>query len=192
MRKDLHRTDLQYMRGIAVILVLLFHAKVPYFGFGYVGVDIFFLISGYVVTEKIIKLYSDNDGAFAKKYWGFIKRRVWRLAPPLAAVVSAFTITFMFLAPQQQQERILGQGFYSIFMVGNFGAYKYQGDYFSSLVNPFVHTWSLGVEMQLYLTIPLIAYFFLAVQRRLIKASIEIGLLSIYFLMSCLPRCFLY
>ena len=76
MRKDLHRADLQYMRGIAVILVLLFHAKVPYFGFGYVGVDIFFLISGYVVTEKIIKLYSDNDGAFSKKYWGFIKRRV--------------------------------------------------------------------------------------------------------------------
>ena len=184
-----YRPDIQVFRGLAVIAVVLFHANESIFPIGYLGVDVFFIISGFVVTPLILNIYSEESmktGLFFSLLY-FYKRRFYRLAPALAVclVISAFVI-FLIGTPDDHP-RFLRQGIATLLLVGNFGAYKYSGDYFSPASNPLVHTWSLSVEEQIYCLLPIILIGSLLNRRNIRKsASILLVLITIISLISFL------
>ncbi len=156
--KKKHRRDIQVLRGLAVLAVVLFHTNERLFPIGYLGVDFFFVISGFVVTPLILSIITDqsNIGGRLSSLRNFYKRRFYRLAPALAAVLAISAILIFILGPNVDHQRFARQGIATLLLVGNIGAYRYSGDYFSPNPNPLVHTWSLSVEEQIYLFLPLI------------------------------------
>lgn len=141
-----------------MLAVVLFHAKESYFPLGYLGVDVFFVISGFVVTPLILGIFTKVDTGMTRlsnlKY--FYKRRFYRLAPAFVVTLVFSAILVFLLGPIIDHERFARQGISTLFLVGNIGAYRYQGDYFSPNPNPLVHTWSLSVEEQIYIFLPII------------------------------------
>lgn len=150
------RSDIQALRGIAVLLIILFHTFESTFYFGYLGVDIFFVISGFVITPLLLAILKQPSSLWFKEIKFFYTKRFFRLAPTLGIVLAISALFFFFLISIENHEKIWKQGILSIFLLGNFGAYKFNGDYFSSNPNPLVHTWSLAIEQQIYIVIPLI------------------------------------
>ena len=154
------RIDIQVVRGLAVLAVILFHAEESLFPNGYLGVDVFFVISGYVITPRLLAIFSaqsvKNKNQLFNDIKTFFLRRFWRLFPALIVILVVANVLLLFLAPFEDQERIGKQGIATIFALGNLGAYKFSGDYFLPNPNPLVHTWSLSIEEQIYLFLPLI------------------------------------
>ena len=153
-----YRRDIQVLRGLAVLAVVLFHAKERYFPLGYLGVDVFFVISGFVVTPLILRIFTNptNRGGRLSNLRYFYKRRFYRLAPALAVTLTISAVTIFLLGPIAYHQRFANQGIATLLLAGNVGAYKYSGDYFLPNPNPLVHTWSLSVEEQIYIFLPLI------------------------------------
>ena len=153
-----YRRDIQVLRGLAVLAVVLFHANENYFPLGYLGVDVFFVISGFVVTPLILRIFTDqtNGGGRLSNLRYFYMRRFYRLAPALAVTLAISAISVFLLGPTSDHQRFARQGIATLLLVGNVGAYKYSGDYFSPNPNPLVHTWSLSVEEQIYIFLPII------------------------------------
>ena len=152
-----YRRDIQVLRGLAVLAVVLFHANEHYFPLGYLGVDVFFVISGFVVTPLMLRVFVDQTNLKARlsSLRFFYKRRFYRLAPALAVTLVISAISIFLLGPIADHPRFARQGIATLLLMGNAGAYKYSGDYFSPNPNPLVHTWSLAVEEQIYLFLPL-------------------------------------
>jgi len=151
------RSDIQVLRGIAVTSVLLYHANESLFPLGFAGVDVFFVVSGFVVTPLILGIFdSETSLSLCKiRLFNFYRRRFFRLAPALAVVLVISVALIFFLGPPDDHPRIARQAIATILILGNLGAYTYGGNYFSPNPMPFVHTWSLSVEEQIYLFLPL-------------------------------------
>ena len=166
-----YRRDIQVLRGLAVLAVVLFHAGESYFPLGYLGVDVFFVISGFVVTPLILRIFTDqvNGGGRLSKLRYFYMRRFYRLAPALAVVLTISAVTIFLVGPIEDHKRFARQGIATLLLAGNVGAYKYSGDYFSPNPNPLVHTWSLSVEEQIYIFLPLILILILRNRKSLKK-----------------------
>jgi len=175
-----YRKDIQALRGLAVLAVVLFHAKESYFPLGYLGVDVFFVISGFVVTPLILRIFNiktSGSGLLSNlKY--FYRRRFYRLAPALALTLSISAITIFLIGPVVDHQKFARQGIATLLLSGNIGAYRYSGDYFSPNPNPLVHTWSLSVEEQIYIFLPLLLVLILH-NRSNIKKLTTIVLISI-------------
>lgn len=154
------RIDIQRLRGVAVLAVILFHSKESLFPNGYLGVDAFFIISGFVVAPLLREVFENktNDEVI-KRLLEFYLKRFWRLIPTLGFVLGVSVFLVIFLASPSEHWRIAQQGIYTLFLNGNIGAVKFSGNYFSPTPNPFIHTWSLSVEEQFYIGIPLIFLF---------------------------------
>ncbi len=121
--------------------------------------DVFFVISGFVVTPLILQIFTDSYkgmGERISKLESFYARRVYRLLPALSIIVSVSTLLVLFLGPTYDHSRFALQGIATLLIVGNFGALKYTGDYFSNIPNPLIHTWSLAVEEQIYIALPIV------------------------------------
>ena len=174
--KAKYRRDIQVLRGLAVLAVLLFHAEESYFPLGYLGVDVFFVISGFVVTPLILRVFTDQASGLGllSNLRDFYMRRFYRLAPALAVTLTISAVTIFLLGPIVDHQRFARQGIATLLLAGNLGAYSYSGDYFSPNPNPFVHTWSLSVEEQIYIFLPLILMVFLYNRRRLKKITIVV------------------
>lgn len=140
------------LRAISVVLVLLFHASVPHFDGGYVGVDAFFVISGYVITRNIS--HSIERDHFS--YVTFLMRRFARLAPAMLTVVAVTILTGIYIATPRQLVELARESVSAVLAVSNifffFNSGYFDGDAASK---PLLHTWSLGVEEQFYLVWPL-------------------------------------
>lgn len=148
------RTDISFLRALSVIIVMLFHFNVPYFSGGFIGVDVFFVISGFLMTQIIIR--SIENDKFSLK--DFYKRRAIRIMPPFLALL-IFVLIISIILLLQQDVRLNGiYSFYASIFASNIYFWKYV-DYFTGVNNILLHTWSLSVEWQFYLLYPLIILF---------------------------------
>jgi peptidoglycan/LPS O-acetylase OafA/YrhL len=184
-----YRRDIQVLRGLAVLAVVLFHAKESYFPLGYLGVDVFFVISGFVVTPLILRIFTDhvNGGGRLSNLKFFYKRRFYRLAPALAVTLAISAVSIFLLGPIGDHQRFARQGIATLLLVGNVGAYKYSGDYFSPNPNPLVHTWSLSVEEQIYIFLPIILILILHNRSSLKRiTTVVLGVISVLSFVSFL------
>jgi peptidoglycan/LPS O-acetylase OafA/YrhL len=174
------RKDIQVLRGLAVLAVVLFHTNEWNFPHGYLGVDVFFVISGFVVTPLILRIFTDK--IHGKKLYNlrhFYKRRFYRLAPALTATLVISAILIFLFGPVLDHQRFARQGVATLVLLGNVGAYRYSGDYFSPNPNPLVHTWSLSVEEQIYLILPLVLMLIINNRRSIQKTSVVVlGIVS--------------
>jgi peptidoglycan/LPS O-acetylase OafA/YrhL len=152
--------QIQILRGLTVTAVILFHFSHKMFPNGYLGVDIFFIISGYVIAPSIERLYKEADKSLRKliaNSFQFIVARFERLMPTLALVVMITAVIGVFVLPiGVSQENLFNQGVASISLLANVGAYKTHGDYFAPTQLPLLHIWSLSAEQQIYIFLPLL------------------------------------
>lgn len=169
------RFDIQYLRAIAVISVILFHIYPNMFQNGHLGVDLFFLISGYLIFPQLLKAISaENDSLVRQEIRQFLFRRIKRISPALGFSVSLFMILgYFFLPPSVDYvNKQIFQSFSAIFGIGNLVALRQSGDYFNSN-SPYVHFWTLGVEMQTYILASILAYFVYRVVKKRNRFSID-------------------
>ena len=150
---ETRRRDIQGMRALAVLLVVAFHAGLSVPG-GFTGVDVFFTISGFVITGMLIRERS-RTGRIS--FSGFYSRRARRILPALALTISVGSIlSFLGVSPLGPKTVAARTGIAAMFSVANVYLYRTPGGYFSpdQTTNPFLHTWSLSVEEQFYLVFP--------------------------------------
>jgi peptidoglycan/LPS O-acetylase OafA/YrhL len=143
--------SIQTLRGIAIIGVILFHSKEDLSPNGYLGVDLFFLISGYLIIPRIVQAI--NEKVIRK----FYVRRFERLAPALLFMLIVSTPLVFLFGSWSSHGQYLIQGIWTLLLLGNLGALTISGNYFNpDSFMPLVHTWSLAVEEQVYLLLPLV------------------------------------
>ncbi|ATQ69444.1 MULTISPECIES: acyltransferase family protein [Methylosinus] len=151
-----HRPEIDGLRAAAVIAVIINHFDHSMLPSGYLGVDIFFVISGYVITMSIALQSKSGLGDFLSSFY---TRRIKRLAPALILFVLAMSLATVALEPAPRES--LNTGIAALFGVSNLYLLQQATDYFGSAIeeNSFVHTWSLGVEEQIYLIYPFCVWF---------------------------------
>jgi Predicted acyltransferases len=150
-----YRKDIQGLRAVAILLVITAHAKIPGFEGGFIGVDVFFVISGYLITGLLVKELTSNNRI---NFLEFYARRLKRLLPALALVVIASAFLAYRLLPSAEQLPQAISAASAIFWVSNLQFAFQDLDYFDSQAeqNIYLHTWSLGVEEQFYLVWPIL------------------------------------
>jgi peptidoglycan/LPS O-acetylase OafA/YrhL len=147
-----YRPEIDGLRAVAVIPVILFHMGLSWMPGGFIGVDVFFVISGFLITS-IIKKELDQGNFSFRDFWA---RRVRRILPAMifvTAVTLAITYFFVF---RPDQQAIGKQGLAALLSVANIYFWQSSGDYWGKEAeeSPFLHAWSLSVEEQFYLFFP--------------------------------------
>ena len=149
------RPDIQGLRAVAVVAVVLFHAAMPGIGGGFVGVDVFFVISGFLITGLLWREASDTGTVRLRRFYG---ARARRLLPAAAAVGVITMIGAVFLLPVGESRVAAADGIASALYVSNYWFILRDVSYFNDAghlpTSPFQHYWSLGVEEQFYLVWP--------------------------------------
>ena len=149
-----YRAHIQGLRGVAVLLVVLFHAGLPVSG-GFVGVDVFFVISGFVIAQGIVR--GLEKGTFS--FQTFYVRRMRRLLPALTVMLSTVMALLLLLGPPVAHHAAGRTGVAAALFNANHYLLLGRG-YFDPHVeyNAFLHTWSLSVEEQFYFAFPLMLF----------------------------------
>jgi len=168
------------LRGIAIALVLLFHIWPEYFSFGYVGVDIFFVLSGYLITQIIHTKLQSNSFSFKE----FYRNRIRRIFPAMIIVLlTTFLIGYLFLFPSELKQ--LGRHIKSsAFFYQNFrlmGEVGYWDE--AAQLKPLLHFWSLSIEEQFYAFWPLLLFIL-----HKVKVDFFLSLLIIFLLLVIVPQ----
>lgn len=148
-----YRADIDGLRAIAVLAVVMFHADVPGFPGGYVGVDVFFVISGYLIASLILKGIEDGTFTIA----GFYERRARRIFPALFTVIGLTAVAALVVLPPWEIAAFAK----SVLATALFGSnilFYLEAGYFAAPAEakPLLHTWSLAVEEQYYIVFPLL------------------------------------
>ena len=151
-----YRPEIDGLRAFAVVAVIINHFNKDILPGGYLGVDIFFVISGYVITSSLFGRPSKNFKDFIS---GFYERRIKRLVPALSVFVLITSIAICLFNPTPGLSLLTGMT--SLFGLSNLYLLKQSTDYFaqSTELNVFTHTWSLGVEEQFYILFPFLIWF---------------------------------
>ncbi len=158
-----YRPDVEGLRAVAILLVVLYHARVPGFTGGFIGVDVFFVVSGYLITGLLSNEYANNGKIRLAEFYA---RRSRRLLPAISLLVVATVIAgYLLLAPVEQVVIARTAVATSAYLSNVFFA-RNAVDYLAEVAehNPLLHTWSLAVEEQYYLAFPisLVLLFFIA------------------------------
>ena len=151
-----YRPEIDGLRAFAVVAVIINHFNKEVLPGGYLGVDIFFVISGYVITSS---LFGKPSKDFKDFIGGFYERRIKRLVPALSVFVLITSIAICLFNPNPGLS--LRAGLTSLFGLSNLYLLKQSTNYFaqSTELNVFTHTWSLGVEEQFYMVFPFLIWF---------------------------------
>ncbi len=146
------RPDIEGLRGIAILLVLLFHAGLPWTPGGFVGVDVFFVISGFLITGKLWRESQQPGGWNITRFYAW---RIRRLLPAALVAIAVITLVGLLLAAPLDRSELAADGAASALSIANM---RFIGsvDYFAPTTSPspFLHFWSLSVEEQFYLVWP--------------------------------------
>ncbi len=146
------RPDIEGLRGIAILLVLLFHAGLPWTPGGFIGVDVFFVISGFLITGKLWRESQQPGGLNIAKFYAW---RIRRLLPAALVAVALISLVGLLIAAPLDRSELAADGAASALSIANM---RFIGsvDYFAptSSPSPFLHFWSLSVEEQFYLVWP--------------------------------------
>jgi peptidoglycan/LPS O-acetylase OafA/YrhL len=152
-----YRPEIDGLRTVAVLPVILFHAGFSFFSGGYVGVDVFFVISGYLITSILLRELALNKFSIRK----FYERRARRIMPALFFVVfSCIPVAWVLMLPEELKD--FGQSLVSVATFSSNIYFWLTANYFSTGAEeiPLLHTWSLAVEEQFYFIFPLLLAFF--------------------------------
>jgi peptidoglycan/LPS O-acetylase OafA/YrhL len=170
-----YRPELDGLRAISVIAVLLFHAGFKFFSGGFIGVDVFFVISGYLITY--ISLEEHRRGNFSIQH--FYEKRIRRLFPALICVLLA-TVFFAYRLLLPYELKYYFQSLVSTVLFSSNIFFYMKSGYFdaSNDIKPLLHNWSLSVEEQFYFVFPLLILFF-ARKKYLLKILIALLFLSL-------------
>jgi len=163
-----YRADIDGLRAIAVLAVIASHLPEKFLPSGFLGVDVFFAISGFVVTASLL---GQRRTKLSQLYENFLARRVKRLMPALTLCVAV--TGFVVLAADPFPRHSVQTGLAALFGFANVVLFFFELDYFSpsSIFNAFTHTWSLGVEEQFYVVFPIFVWlFYFRTQRDSFKA----------------------
>ncbi|MBB3262691.1 peptidoglycan/LPS O-acetylase OafA/YrhL [Azospirillum sp. OGB3] len=157
-----YRPDIDGLRAVSILSVLLFHAKFSLFSGGYIGVDVFFVISGYLIGS--IVLHDAQRGTFSLAT--FYVRRIRRILPALFAALAVTAVFALFLLSPQDLKGF-SQNLAATTLFSSNIVYYLKAGYFENAaeMNPLLHTWSLGVEQQFYIVFPLVLLALLPYRR---------------------------
>ena len=174
------RKEIQFLRAVAVTLVVLSHLGIGMFSGGFVGVDMFFVVSGFVIGLTMVNEQTSTGKVSFKR---FFERRFFRIFPPLSFMVVVMTVYAYFIVPfTKAQDFFIQQARAALFSYGNFFFMFRKLNYFvqSGDITFFLHTWSLGVEEQFYIALPLVLGVLALIGRRF-DASRRIRIWTIGF-----------
>lgn len=156
VRRDLgHRTDIEGLRALAVLLVVAYHADVPLMGGGFVGIDVFFVITGYLVSRRLLVDADRHHRVLWRSFWA---SRLRRVVPTLTLVLAATLVGSYVVLPALDLDDVSRQGEAAALYVSNF-LFAAEGGRLSDdqlTSSPFLHTWSISVGAQFCLVWPLI------------------------------------
>ena len=154
-----YRRDIDGLRAVAVLAVMVFHLDAAFLGGGFTGVDVFFVISGYVVTASLL---AHRGGGLKRFLLDFYGRRIARIIPALVVMLALTLVLYLAFIPiPWSQSAVPEVALYALLGAGNLALLDSQGNYFANKadLNPWLHTWSLGIEEQFYLIAPLLLFW---------------------------------
>ena len=150
-----YKPEIDSLRAIAVFLVILFHFELFMVTGGFIGVDVFFVISGYLITNLVMKDIVNNKFSIVE----FYTRRIRRIIPALYSTIFIVIILGYFILSPEHSNRLGKSGISAATAYSNF-FFWFESGYFnhSKYFKPLLHTWSLSVELQFYLIWPIILF----------------------------------
>jgi peptidoglycan/LPS O-acetylase OafA/YrhL len=154
-----YRPDIQGLRAIAVLAVIFFHYNSSWLPGGFAGVDVFFVISGYVITKSLTAHIDKHGFRFSPYIKQFYRKRILRIFPALLVVLSATLVAGWFLLMPDEYLRLGASAALSSVGLGNVYFFRHT-DYFDPAAErePLLHMWSLGVEEQFYVVWPVLLF----------------------------------
>jgi peptidoglycan/LPS O-acetylase OafA/YrhL len=160
-----HYGALDGLRGLAVMAVLLYHGGVSWAQGGFLGVEMFFVLSGFLITSLLVSEWAESATIGLRAFWG---RRARRLLPALFALVMAIGVYYALAGPTRAIPGLQGDGISTLLYFSNWHQVAAGTSYFaaSGPVSPLQHTWSLAIEEQFYLLWPLVVVGVLGLARR--------------------------
>lgn len=184
-----YRKEIDGLRAVAVVPVVFFHAGSSLFAGGYVGVDVFFVISGYLITSIILNDLSKDKFSFIT----FYERRARRILPPLYLVIlCCIPFAWLYLNPFDYKD--FSQSLFAVsFYISNV-LFWVESDYFAAAteLKPLIHTWSLAVEEQFYILFPLLLWLLWKVGSKISRCVYAIALVGIFSLVLAQYAAFKY
>ena len=171
----LFRPDVEGLRGVAILLVLLFHAALPVSG-GFVGVDVFLVISGFLITGLLLRELETSGSIGLLAFYG---RRMRRLLPAAAVVIAVVMPLAFVMLPPLDRPGAMTDGTAAVLCASNIRSAMAGGDYFAAIAtpSPFLHFWSLSLEEQFYLAWPVL--LLLVARGRRVRLAAGITLLGL-------------
>jgi peptidoglycan/LPS O-acetylase OafA/YrhL len=175
--KAIYRPDIDGLRAIAVLSVLAYHYRTPFPNFsligGFTGVDVFFVISGFLITQILAN--EIKGGTFS--VFAFYDRRIRRIAPALLVVLATTLLAGKFLLMPGDYKSLAASTATAVFGTSNF-YFLFNTGYFDQVADlmPLLHTWSLAVEEQFYIVWPLLLPFLVGGRRSIYTAAMIVVL----------------
>ncbi|MDR6956735.1 peptidoglycan/LPS O-acetylase OafA/YrhL [Pseudomonas brassicacearum] len=171
-----YRLDIDGLRSVAVIAVLIHHLNASLLPGGFVGVDIFFVISGFLITSQVFSEIKQNTFSLKR----FYQRRINRIVPAVATVLLASVVAGAFILSPADLTRLNVSALFSLLGISNIYIWMRYGNYFASDASeaPLLHTWSLGIEEQFYVIWPLLILVLYRLAPRYVLPVLGVGIVA--------------